>query len=125
MTTIDLVNQCFKICSWIPLTIVKSLRLNSISANASSVKKIKFLKSFKVCGFHLQILRVPLTFADSTYISRNRFTVAEFKTTSHICLLRNQQQVKCADKVYVTIICTQNPRKSCKWNPLTFWNMFK
>ena len=61
MTSIDLVKQCFKICSWIPLTMVKSLLLNSASAYASSIIN-KFLNSFTVCGFRLQSLRTPLTF---------------------------------------------------------------
>ena len=121
VTSIDLVNQCCKVFSWIPLTMVKSLLLNSACAYASSIIN-KFLNSFTVCGFRLQILRIPLTFADSTYILRNPLTVAESRTTSYICLLRNPQQIKCADKNYVTSICTRNPRKSCKWNPLTFWN---
>ena len=73
----------------------------------------------------LYSLRIPLTFADSTYILRNLLKVAESRTTSYICLLRNPQQIKCADKIYVTSIFTRNPSKSCKWNPLTFWNMFK
>ena len=111
MTSIDLVNQCFKVWSWIPLTMVKSLLLNSASAYANSVIN-KFLNSSTVCGFRLQILRISLT-------------VAESRTTSYICLLRNPQQIKCAHKIYVTSICTRNPRKSCKWNPLTVWNVFK
>ena len=103
---------------------VKSLLLNSASAYANSVIN-KFLNSSTVCGFRLQILRISLTFADSTYILRNTLTVAESRTTSYICLLRNPQQIKCAHKIYVTSICTRNPRKSCKWNPLTVWNVFK
>ena len=97
MTSIDLVDQCLKICTWIPLTMVKFLLLNSASAYASSVIN-KFLNSFTACGFRLQILRIPPTFADSTYILRNPLTVAESRTTSYICLLRNAQQIKCADK---------------------------
>ena len=84
---------------------VKPLLLNSASAYASSVIN-KFLNSFTICGFRLQILRIALTFSDSNYI------------------LRNPQQIKCADKIYVTSICTRNTRKCCTWNPLTFWNMF-
>ena len=124
MTSIDLVNQCFKVFLWIPLSMVKPLLLNSASAYASSVIS-KFLNSFTVCGFRLQILRIPLTIVDSTYIFQNPLTVAESRTTSYICLLRNPQQNKCADKINVTSICTRNPRKFCKWNPHTFWNMFK
>ena len=70
-------------------------------------------------------MRIPLTFADSTYTLRNSPTAAKSRTTSCICLGRNPQKIKGADKFYVTVICTRNPRNSCKWNPLTFWNMFK
>ena len=76
-------------------------------------------------GFRIQTLRIPLTFADSTYILRNPLTVAESRTTSNICLLRNPQQNKCADKIYVTGICMRNPLKFCLSNPLTFWNIFE
>ena len=124
VTSVDLVDQCFELCSWIPLTIVKSLLLNSASAYSSSVIN-KFLNSFTVCGSRLKFLRIPLRFADSIYILRNPLTVAESRTTSYLCLLRNPQQIKSADTIYVTSICTRNPRKSFKWNPLAFWNMFK
>ena len=77
MTSIGLVNQCFKICLWFPLTVVKSLPLNSAIAYASSVK-IEFLNSFTFCGFRLQILRVSLTFADSSYVLRNLCLLAMF-----------------------------------------------
>ena len=103
---------------------VKSLLLNSASAYANSVIN-KFLNSFTVCGFRLQILRIPPTFADSTFILRNPLTFAESKTTSYFCLLRNPQQINSADKIYVTSICTRNLRKSCKWSSLTFWNLVK
>ena len=131
MTSIDLVNQCFKICSWIPPNTLKSLLLNSASAYASSAI-YKYLNSFTICRFRLQILRIPLTFADSTYTCgihlqfRFPLTNAESRTTGYICSLRNPQQIKCAEKIYVTSICTRNPRKSCKkWKLFTFWNMFK
>ena len=32
---------------------------------------------------------------------------------------------KCADKIYVTAICTRNSSKFCMWNPLAFWNIIK
>ena len=57
-----------------------------------------------ICGFHLHF--------------------AEPRTTSYVCLLQNPQQNKSADKIYVTSMYTRNPRKSCRWSPLTFWNMF-
>ena len=59
----------------------------------------------------------PTKFADSTYVLRNPRTVSESRTASNICLLRKPQQNKCADKIYVTGICTRNPLK--------FWNIFK
>ena len=85
----------------------------------------QIFKLFTIFGFRFQLLRIPPTFADSTNILRNPLTIEESRTTSYICLLRNPQQIKYADKFYVTSICTRNPRKSFKWNPLTFWNMFK
>ena len=98
--------------------------LNSACTYASSVIN-KFLNSCTVGRFRLEIVRIPIIFADSTYILRNPLTVAESRTTSYNCLLRNPQQIKCADKIYVTSIYTRNPRKSCKWKPLTVWSMFK
>ena len=32
---------------------------------------------------------------------------------------------KCADEIYVAVVCAQNPRKFCKWKPLTFWKTFE
>ena len=55
---------------------VKSLLLDSASAYASSELN-KFLDSFLLCGIRLQILRISLTFADSTYICRLRLIFAE------------------------------------------------
>ena len=55
---------------------------------------------------------------------RNPLTSAESGTTSYICSLRNPQQNQCADKIYVTGLCTRNPLKFCRMNPLTFWSMF-
>ena len=76
--------------------------------------------------FHKQI---PKTLYRSSSLQnlhlRIPLGVAESRTTSYICLLRNPQQVNCADKNYIASICTRNPREYCKWNPLTFWNMFK
>ena len=86
---------------------------------------LQFVESAYVCGFRKQILRIPLTFADSTYILRNPLAVAESRTTSYICLLRNPQQNKCAEKTYFTGICMRNPLKFCLWNPLTFWTIFQ
>ena len=126
------------ICSWIPLTIVKLLplvsallyiRIPSLAFNclyASSVtNKIlnpltNFAESTCICGFHLHFaestysLRNPLSFADSTYILWNPLTFAQSRTTSYISLLRNLRHNKCADKIYVTGICTRNPRKFFK-----------
>ena len=77
-----------------------------------------------VCGFHL-LLRIPLTFRGLDLHLRCSLTAAESRTTRYNCWLRNPQQNKCADKIYVTGICTRNPRNFCKLNLLTFWNMFK
>ena len=55
----------------------------------------------------------------------NLFTFAESGTTTNICLLQNPQQNQCADKTYRTIISTRIPQKFCKWNPLTFGNLFE
>ena len=52
-----------------------------------------FAESRTVCGIHKQMIQLAI-FAK-----------------------RNQQQNKCADKIYVTGICL--------WNPLTFGNIFK
>ena len=128
VTSIDLVNQCLKICSWIPLTMVKSLLLDSASAYSSVVIK-KFseilysLRNPLTFADSTYILRNPLTFADSTYIlRRNPLTVAESRIRAIFpcCRIRNKINVP-----NVTNIYTRNRRKSCKGNPLTFWNMFK
>ena len=71
---------------------------------------LQFAESAYICGFRIQILRIPLIFANSTYILRNPLTVAESRT-SYICWLRNPQQNKCADKIYLTGICMRNPWK--------------
>ena len=130
MTSTDLVHQCFGIFSRIPLSMVKSsldnspllsIKIPALGFNcsyASSVIK-KFRNPLTVCGIRLH-LRVPHTnFADSTYISRNAFTVAESRTASYIRLLRNPRHNKWADKIYFTGVCTRNPRKLkvCLWNP--------
>ena len=122
MTTIDSVNQYLYVCSWIPLTMVKSLLLNSASAYARSVIN-KFLNSFTVFRFRLQVLRIPLIFADSTYILRNPLTVVESRTTSYICLLRIRNKFKVPRKftlqVYVRGIHLQfgTCLNTCLWNP--------
>ena len=59
----------------------------------------KFAESGTVCGIHKQIIINVLS---------------KFK-----------RQNKCADKLYVTGVCTRNPQKCCRWNPVTFWNKFK
>ena len=100
MTSIDLVNQCFKICSWIPLTNVKSLLLNSASAYASSVIN-KFLNFFTVCGIRLH-LRIPLTFCGVHLQLRNLQKLAIFAS----CGIRNKLNVstKLTLQVYVRVI---------------------
>ena len=86
---------------------------------------LQLAESVCFCGFRIQILRIQRTFADSTYNLRNPLIIAESRSTSYICLLRNPQQNKCADKTYATSICMRNPLKFCLWNPLTSWNIFK
>ena len=80
--------------------------------------RILFADSTYICGFHLD-------FADSTYILRNPLIVANSRTTSYICLLRNPLQNKYADKNYITGILTPNLRNFCRWKPLTFWNILR
>ena len=48
---------------------------------------------------------------------RKVLTFAETGSTTFIRSLRNPQQNQCADKIYVTGICTRNS--------FTFWNMLK
>ena len=79
------------------------------------------------CSYASAVLNkiwIHLQFADSAYILRNPLTVAESRTTGYICLLRNPQQNKCADKIYLTGICMRNPLKTCLRNLLTLWNKF-
>ena len=95
-----------------------------ICSYASSIIN-KNAESAYIWGFRIQILRIPLTFAHSTYNLLNPLTVAESRKTSYICLLRNPQQIKCADKSYITGICTRNSQKCCRRNPPAIWNMFK
>ena len=115
MTSTELVKQCFQICLWIPLTIVKSLllissllkiRIPALTFNCSYATSVinKIQDPLTFCGFHLH-LRFPLTFAE--------------KMTN-----------KCADKIYVTIICTRIHGnfvsgihlhfRTCFWNPRTY-----
>ena len=128
MLSTDLGNQCFKICSWFQLTIVKSLLLNSamleiripaVAFNCSYATLLlsKIRNPLSVCGIQFN-LRIPPTFCAIQLQLRNPKQLAIF-----VCCGIHDN--KCADKIYVTLICTRNPRKFCKWNPLTFWNMFK
>ena len=105
MPPTDLVKQCLKVCLWIPLTMVKSLLLNS------SLLKIRIPALAFNCSYassekkqhseSIYSLRIPLTFADSTYNLRNPLTVAESRTTSYIRLLRKPRHKKCADGNFV------------------------
>ena len=65
----------------------------------------KVLVEFAFC------LHFQLKIADSTYFLRIPLAVDDSRTTSYIRLLRNPRQNKCADIIYVTLICTRNPRK--------------
>ena len=102
---------------------IESLRLNSVllemriavlAFNCSYAISVlnKILELLTVCGIRLHLWIPTLTIADS-------------KTTIFSRLLRNPRHNKCAEKIYVTLICTRIPRKFCKWNPLRFWNMFE
>ena len=125
MTSTDLSNQCFKTCSWIPLTMFFAFKFSiARDKNSSSAFNCSSASSVLNQIRNPLSLRNPLTFANSAYILRIPLTVAESRTTSYICLLRNPQQNKCADKIYVTDKCMRNPLKLCLWNPLTFWNIF-
>ena len=87
MTSTDLGNQCFKTCSWIPLTMVKSWLLNSAllviripalafnCSYASSINKTR--NPFTVCGIRLH-LRIRLTFCGTHLQLRNPKQLAIF-----------------------------------------------
>ena len=126
VTSIDLINQCFKICSWITLTMVKSLLLNSASAYASSVIN-KFLSSFTVGGICLH-LRILLTFCGIHLQLRNPEQLAIFAC----CGIRNKINVptKFTLQVYVRGIHVHlvsgihlhfgTCLNACQWNPGTY-----
>ena len=103
MTSMDLGNQCFKTCSWIPLTMVKPLLLNSALLEIRIPAQLLIVHMqvhyWKKNSKYTYCLRNPLTFADSAYFLWNLLTVAESRTT---CYIWNPQQNKSADKIYVT-----------------------
>ena len=123
MTSIDLIDQCFKICTWIPLTMVKPLLLNIASAYASSV----IHKFYKFCGFHLN-LRIPLTFCGIHLQLRNPKQLAILA----FCEIRNKLNVptKFTLQVYVRGIHVNLVNgihlhfgtclNTCLWNPGTY-----
>ena len=88
MTSTDLVNQCFKICSRISLTIVNPLilksallkmRIPALALNCpyeiSVINKIR--NPLTVCGFHLHFA-IPLTFCGIILQLRNPEQLAIF-----------------------------------------------
>ena len=78
MTSADIVNQCFKICSWIPLTMIRNPAL-AFLANcwyASSVIN-KLRNPLTVGGFRLQ-LRIPFTFCGTHLQLQNPEQIAFF-----------------------------------------------
>ena len=83
MTSTSLGNQCFKTCSWIPLTMIKSLLLNSalqekkIPAQFLIVHMQVQMNPLTVCviQFHL---RIPLTFCRIHLHLRNPEQLAIF-----------------------------------------------
>ena len=99
VTSTDLVNKCFEICSWIPLTMVRFLPLNSallwtriaaIAFKCSYTSWIinKILNPLTVCGIRLH-LRIPLTnFADSAHNCRFHLHIIEIYLQ-----LRNSEQL--------------------------------
>ena len=88
MTSTDLGNQCFKTCSWIPLTMVKFLLLHSalleirvpdLAFNCSYASSVlnKIRNPLTVCGIRL-ILRIPLIFCGIHLQFRNPKQLAIF-----------------------------------------------
>ena len=73
---------------------------------------------FKFCGLHLH-LRILLKFCGIHLQLLNPEQLAIFAC----CGVRDSTNVP--NKTYVTSIYTRNPRKSCYWNPLTFWIIIK
>ena len=126
VTSIDLVKQCFRVCSWIPLTMVKSLLLNSASTDASSVIN-KFLNFFTVCKIRFH-LRIPLIFCGIHLQLRNAELLAIFAC----CGIRNKinEPTKFTLQVYVRRIhinlvsgihlLFETCLNTCVWNPGTY-----
>ena len=136
MTSTDLGNQCFKTCSWIPLTMVKSLLLNSAlleikipafncSYTFSVLNKIR--NPLTVWGIHLH-LRIPLTLCGFHLQLRNPDQQAIFAC----CRIRKKTNVptKFLLQVYVcgihwNFVCGIHLHfgtyfKTCLWNPGTY-----
>ena len=137
MTSTDLGNQCFKTCSWILLTMVKSLLLNSalleirIPAHLLIVQmQVQYWTKFGihlVCWIHLH-LRTPLTIWGIYLQLRNPEQLAIFAC----CGIRNKTNLttKLTLKVYVCGIQRNFVRvihlhfetcfKTFLWNPGTY-----
>ena len=88
MTSTGLVNHCFKTCSWIPLTMVKFLLLNSalqeikiqaLAFNCSYASSVlnKIRNLLTVCGIRVHS-RIPLTFCGTHLQLRNLEQLAIF-----------------------------------------------
>ena len=107
----DLGNHCSKTCSWIPLTKVKSFLLNSALLEIRT-PALPFSCSFASSA--LSKIQNPFTVAESANLCGFHLQFAESKTTSYIRLLRNPRHNKYADKIYVTLKCSRNPRKFYK-----------
>ena len=67
---------------------------------------LQFAESAYICGFRIQILRIPLIFADSTYILRN--PLIQLRNPEQLaifagCGIRNKTKVptKFTSQVYV------------------------
>ena len=100
MTSTDLCNQCFKTCLWIPLTMVKSLLLNS------ALREIKIPAQLSI--FHIQVqywlkFGIHLQFAESTYICGFHLQLVNQLATIACCGIRNKTNVptKLTLQVYV------------------------
>ena len=129
MTSTDLGNQCFKTCSWIPLTMVKFLLLNSalleirvpdLAFNCSYASSVlnKIRNPLTARGIRLN-LRIPLTFCGIHLQLRNPKQLAIFAcwgihdTANVPTKFTLHSNVRGIHGSFVSGI------------PLTFWTMFK
>ena len=102
MTSINLGNQCFKTCSWIPLTIVKFLLSNSAlletRIQAQPLTVLLQVQYWTKMGIRLQ-------FAESTYIRGFRL---HFTESTYKCGIQNNQLYLLVAEFATKQICRQN-----------------